>query len=78
MPPQLGHMLRNYDPLLRPQSANLVDQLCPATDQPPAHAMQALQSLLSTVLAGTKRMLGGLRLSQIASASLAPFFCDFT
>jgi len=40
--------------------------------------METLQVLLLDRLGRTKRMLGRLTASQIASASLASFFCDFT
>src|SRR5438552_18878341 len=38
---------------------------------------KACRSCCSMDLLGTKRMLGRLTASQIASASLASFFCDF-
>lgn len=44
--PNLAEMLRQNDPILGQQPADLIAELCAAADQPAADAMECLQVLL--------------------------------
>ena len=58
-------MLWQYDAVLGQQTANLITDLCPASDEPASDSMKGLQVLLSTVFAGTNRICGRLTCCQI-------------
>ena len=70
----LGYFLRQHEAELRQQAAQPIDGRRAFLDESLTHTVQAQDRLLLQRLIGTKRMLGPLTASQIASASLPSFF----
>jgi hypothetical protein len=58
--------------------ADRIDHRSLLADEQMARTVQHQAALLLDVLVSTNRMFGRLTASQIASASVAPFFCGLT
>ncbi len=73
-----GNALSRYDAELRQVAAQGVHQHCPLPHQKLADRCSISTPCCSSLFTGTKRIVGRVTASQIASASVASFFCRFT
>lgn len=70
--------LSDLDATVEQEAADLVGERQALLQHPVACPVQRLHVHCSSVRTGTKRMVGSTTASEIASASLKSFFCDFT